>query len=86
MAANNQLPINVSIGIPAVVSDGNTIAIDENGNVSMIFFQVTTRTEKEVMASAVAHLRLGLAQLKELGKLVNDTVQTHEQRIKDSKK
>jgi hypothetical protein len=66
---------------PVVASDGNIVMINEQGIASLLFFQIRQQTDQETKADVVAAVRLtNLQELKQLQKVIGDTIKQHESR------
>lgn len=74
MNENNSLPVQLSSTL-AVGGDGSTIQIHENGNSNLIFFQIMNQTDGEIMAQAVANIRLTTSQLEKLAEQITKALE-----------
>ena len=75
--------VNLNLGIPGIATDGNAITIRENGETSIVFFQINPNEDpnaEEIPANAVAHVRLTLEQLNQLVDAIKKTIAEHEKK------
>lgn len=73
--------LNLKFKTPIVASDGNTLSINENGPVNILFFQVREQLPNGINADVVAAVRLhSLQELKTLQKLIAETIKKYENR------
>jgi hypothetical protein len=77
--------INLNLGIPGIATDGNAITIRDNGDTSLVFFQISPQEDQnsdEIPANAVAHVRLSFEELKALDEAIHKTIEQHEAKKK----
>lgn len=75
--------LNLNYKVPIVAVDGQTVLISTAGPASLIFFQARGQAGPTLEADVVAAVRLhNLDELKNLQKLITDTITQHETREK----
>lgn len=83
---DNTNPANLVLHfiVPTVVTDGNSIAINTDGDVPTVtFFQIRAQDGNTVQADAVASIRMrGLDELKSLRANIDEAIHNHESREK----
>lgn len=68
---------------PIVAVDGQTLFISDAGPINLIFFQIREEKPQEVNADVVAAVRFHtLDELKNVEKLISETIKQHESREK----
>lgn len=80
--------VHLNLNIPGVTADGNAVSIRDDGNVSLIFFQINPQEDPnadEIPANAIAHIRMTLDQMKALDEAIQKTITQHEQKLKAAK-
>lgn len=79
----NQKELRLNFVKPTVASDGQTLSIDNNGHVTLAFFQVRADLPDSLQADVVASVRLhNLEELEQLEKIIKDTIHKHKTREK----
>jgi hypothetical protein len=84
MQPNNQVNLNMNHIVPTVIADGSNVFISSDGDIPTVnFIQVRRQEGENVFADVVASVRLNnLDQLKELSKIIDETVKNHTEREK----
>lgn len=73
--------LNLNYTNPIVAVDGQSVLINEEGPVTLVFFQVRKQTAQGVDADAVASVRLhSIEELKRFQNVIEETIKQHESR------
>ncbi|HET7528867.1 MAG TPA: hypothetical protein VFJ84_01405 [Candidatus Saccharimonadales bacterium] len=76
-----QNDLNLRYAVPVVTSDGNVVAINDNGVPTLLFFQAREQHEGHLHGDVVAAVRLNsLEDLELLKKAITDTMKQHQKR------
>lgn len=76
-----QSDLNLRYAVPVVTSDGNVVAINDNGVPTLLFFQAREQHEGHLHGDVVAAVRLNsLEDLEALKKAITDTMKQHQKR------
>lgn len=77
----SQNGLNLRYTVPVVTSDGNVVAISDNGVPTLLFFQAREQHEGHLHGDVVAAVRLNnLEDLEGLKKAITDTLKQHQKR------
>lgn len=76
-----QNDLNLRYAVPVVTSDGNVVAINDNGVPTLLFFQAREQHQGHLHGDVVAAVRLNsIKDLESLKKAITDTIKQHQKR------
>lgn len=81
MVDDTKNDVNLRYLTPTVVSDGNVVAISDQGVPTLLFFQAREQHEGHLHGDIVAAVRLNnLEDLDNLAKSIKDTIKNYKER------
>lgn len=75
--------VNLRVVSPVIACDGNAMAFNPDGTVSVLFFQISTAQDKSVDATSVSILKFNLEQLEMLQQSIGDAIEEAKKRTKE---